>query len=181
MDDGVPATPVSASTLGATSTAARRGLHLPPRRQRRRGVRRLWVFWQSPDDQPRWARPTLLAVAALAALAYAWGLDNAALEPFYGAAARSMSMSWHNFFFGAFDPSGTVTVDKLPGALWLQALSLRAFGINTWAIVMPQIVEGVIAILVLYRVLRRLAGPGAGIAAATILPTRSVPGGVQRG
>jgi 4-amino-4-deoxy-L-arabinose transferase-like glycosyltransferase len=141
----------------------------PPHRHHRRGIRRWWVFWQSPDDQPRWARPVLLLVAALAALAYAWGLDNAALEPFYGAAARSMSMSWHNFFFAAFDPDGTVTVDKLPGALWIQALSLRAFGVNTWAFVMPQVVEGILTVLVLYRAVRRLAGPVAGIVAALVL------------
>jgi 4-amino-4-deoxy-L-arabinose transferase-like glycosyltransferase len=141
----------------------------------------LWVFWQSPDDQPRWARPALLAVAALAALAYAWGLDHAALEPFYGAAARSMSMSWHNFFFGAFDPDGTVTVDKLPGALWLQALSLRAFGINTWAFVLPQVVEGILTVLVLYRAVRRLAGPGAGIVAAFVMAASPVTVLLNRG
>src|ERR1019366_7319958 len=73
-------------------------------------------FWRSPADQPPWARPALLAIAAVAGLTYAWGMDGAALEAFYGAAARSMSMSWHNFFFGAFDPAGTVSVDKLPGA-----------------------------------------------------------------
>jgi len=181
MDDGVPAAPVSPSTWGPRPTAPRRGLHLPARRRRRRGVRRLWVFWQSPDDQPRWARPALLAVAALAALAYAWGLDNAALEPFYGAAARSMSMSWHNFFFGAFDPNGTVTVDKLPGALWLQALSLRAFGVNTWAFVMPQVVEGILTVLVLYRAVRRLAGPSAALAAALVMAASPVTVLLNRG
>jgi 4-amino-4-deoxy-L-arabinose transferase-like glycosyltransferase len=135
----------------------------------------------SPDDQPRWARPALLLVAALAALAYAWGLDNAALEPFYGAAARSMSMSWHNFFFGAFDPDGTVTVDKLPGALWLQALSVRAFGVNTWAFVMPQVVEGILTVLVLYRAVRRLAGAEAGIVAAVVLAASPVTVLLNRG
>jgi 4-amino-4-deoxy-L-arabinose transferase-like glycosyltransferase len=148
---------------------------------RRRGVRRWWVFWMSPDDQPRWARPALLAVAALAALAYAWSLDNAALEPFYAAAARSMSTSWHNFFFGAFDPDGTVTVDKLPGALWMQALSLRAFGVNTWAFVMPQVVEGILTVLVLYRAVRRLAGPVAGIIAALVLAASPVTVLLNRG
>ncbi len=44
-----------------------------------------------------------------------------------------MSQSWHDFFFGAFDPWGTVSVDKLPGAFWLQALSLRVFGFHIWA------------------------------------------------
>ena len=54
-----------------------------------------------------------------------------------------MSESWHDFIFGAFDPAGTVTVDKLPGALWMQALSLRVFGFHIWALVLPQVIEGV--------------------------------------
>jgi 4-amino-4-deoxy-L-arabinose transferase-like glycosyltransferase len=40
---------------------------------------------------------------------------------------------------------------------------VRAFGVNTWAIVLPQVVEGVLAVLVLYRIVRRLGGPGAGV------------------
>ena len=101
-----------------------------------------WHFWRSPPDQPAWARPLLLVVAALAALSYAWGINDATLETFYGAAVRSMSQSWHNFFFGAFDPWGTVTVDKLPGAFWVQALSVRVFGFHVWSVVLPQAVEG---------------------------------------
>lgn len=116
-----------------------------------------------------WARPALLAVVALAGLAYAWNINGAYLEPFYGAAARSMSMSWHNFFFGAADPWGTVTVDKLPGALWFQALSLRLFGFHVWAIVLPQVIEGMVTVLVLYRAVRRVAGAGAGLLAAVIM------------
>ncbi len=93
-------------------------------------------FWRSPPGQPAWARPVLLLVAALAALSYGWGLNQDLLETFYAGAARSMSGSWHNFFFGAFDPWGTVSVDKLPGAFWVQALSLRVFGFHVWAIVL---------------------------------------------
>ena len=55
-------------------------------------------------------RPALVLVAALAGLSYAWALDRAPLEPYYAAAVRSMSSSWHNFYFGAFDPAGTITV-----------------------------------------------------------------------
>ena len=80
-----------------------------------------------------------------------------------------MSMSWHNFFFAAFDPAGTVTLDKLPGAFWIQALSVRMFGVHTWAIVLPQVVEGVLSVLVLYRIVRRLCGPVAGLLAAIVL------------
>ena len=132
-------------------------------------LRRRLQVWRSPADQPAWARPALLAITALAGLAYAWGINGAYLESFYGAAARSMAMSWHNFFFGAADPWGTVSVDKLPGALWFQALSLRIFGFHVWAIVLPQVIEGMVTVLVLYRVVCRVAGAGAGLLAALIM------------
>jgi 4-amino-4-deoxy-L-arabinose transferase-like glycosyltransferase len=138
-------------------------------------------MWRSPADQPPWARPALLAIAAIAGVTYAWGMNGAALEVFYGAAARSMSTSWHDFFFGAFDPAGTISVDKLPGALWPQALSLRVFGFHTWAIVLPQVIEGVLTILVLYRAVRRLAGPAAGIVAAAVVATSPVTVALNRG
>jgi 4-amino-4-deoxy-L-arabinose transferase-like glycosyltransferase len=152
--------------------------------KRARRGRRLLAYgaiWRSPPGQPRWARPTLLLVSALAALGYAWGAGHATLEPFYGAAARSMSQSWHDFLFGAFDPLGTISVDKLPGALWIQALSLRIFGFHIWAVVLPQIVEGVLSILVLYRAVQRLAGPIAAISAAIVLAGTPVTMELNRG
>jgi len=145
------------------------------------GWRRFLTPWRSPADQPAWARPALLAIAAVAAMAYGWGMAGASVEPFYGAAARSMSESWHDFIFGAFDPAGTVTVDKLPGALWVQALSLRVFGFHIWALVLPQVVEGVLTVLVLYRAVRRLAGPAAGLTAAAVLAVTPVTVLLSRG
>jgi 4-amino-4-deoxy-L-arabinose transferase-like glycosyltransferase len=117
----------------------------------------------------------------VAALAYAWGMGGAALEAFYGAAARSMSLSWHNFFFGAFDPAGTVTVDKIPGSLWPQALLIRIAGFHVWAVVLPQVIEGVLTVLVLYRAVRRLAGPLAGMTAAAVLALSPVTVALNRG
>jgi 4-amino-4-deoxy-L-arabinose transferase-like glycosyltransferase len=108
-------------------------------------------------------------------------MNGAAVETFYGAAARSMSMSWHNFIFGSFDPRGTVTVDKLPGALWPQALSLRIFGFHTWALVLPQALEGVFSVLVLYRIVCRLAGPLGGLTAAALLAASPVTVALNRG
>ena len=145
------------------------------------GWRRLLTPWRSPADQPAWARPALLAIAVVAAVGYAWGMAGASVEPFYGAAARSMSDSWHDFIFGAFDPAGTVTVDKLPGALWIQALSLRVFGFHIWAMVLPQVIEGVLTILVLYRAVRRLAGPAAGLTAAAVLAATPITVLLSRG
>ncbi len=138
-------------------------------------------FWRSPDDQPRWARPALMAVAALAAFAYAWGMNGDMLETFYGGAVRSMSQNWHNFFFGAFDPWGTVSIDKLPGAFWVQALSVRVFGFHVWAFVLPQVVEGTLTVLVLYRAVRRVAGAGAGLLAAGALVVTPVTILLNRG
>jgi 4-amino-4-deoxy-L-arabinose transferase-like glycosyltransferase len=120
-------------------------------------------------------------VAALAALSYGWGLNHDVLETFYAGAARSMSGSWHNFFFGSFDPWGTVSVDKLPGAFWIQALSLRLFGFHVWAIVLPQVIEGTLTVLVLYRAVRRVAGAGAGLLAAVALTVTPVTVLLNRG
>ena len=115
--------------------------------------------WRRMSQQVWLRRIALTAIAALAGLLCAWTVSQDTLEYYYAAADRSMSMSWHNFIFGAFDPAGTITVDKLPGALWLQALSVRAFGLHTWAIILPQVIEGILTVLVLYRAVTRLAGP----------------------
>lgn len=130
---------------------------------------------------PRGVHPLLVVIAGLAGLAYAWGSAHEGLEPYYAAAVRGMAVSWHNFFFGAFDPSATITVDKLPGALWLQALSVRWFGLHTWAIVLPQVVEGVLAVFVLYRAVARLASPVAGLVAAAVLAAAPATVALDRG
>ena len=141
--------------------------------------RRLQV-WRSPHDQPAWARPLLLAVTALAALSYSWDVGST-IEIFYAAAVRSMSQNWHDFVFGAFDPAGTVTVDKLPGALWVQALSVRLFGFHEWAVLAPSAVEGALTVLVLYHCVRRLGGPLAGLGAAVVLAASPATVTLNRG
>jgi 4-amino-4-deoxy-L-arabinose transferase-like glycosyltransferase len=108
-------------------------------------------------------------------------MNGDVLETFYAGAVRSMSQNWHNFFFGAFDPWGTVSVDKLPGAFWLQALSVRVFGFHIWAFVLPQVVEGTLTVLVLYRAVRRVAGAGAGLLAAAALAVTPVTILLNRG
>jgi 4-amino-4-deoxy-L-arabinose transferase-like glycosyltransferase len=135
-----------------------------------------------PDPGLAWLRRSAIAViAALAGLSYAWELGRDPLEPYYAAAVRSMSGSWHDFIFGAFDPAGTITLDKLPGAFWVQALSVWAFGYSTWAMVLPQVVEGVVTVLVLYRAVRRLAGPTAGLIAAFVLAVSPAVVALDRG
>src|ERR1700761_3390911 len=126
-------------------------------------------------------RLALLVIAGLAALSYSWVLGRDPLEPYYAAAVRSMAMSWHDFVFGAFDPAGTITLDKLPGAFWIQALAVRAFGFHPWVIILPQVAEGVLTVLVLYRAVSRLAGPGAGLLAGLIVAASPATGALNRG
>jgi 4-amino-4-deoxy-L-arabinose transferase-like glycosyltransferase len=130
---------------------------------------------------PRWAWPFVVAIAAVAGLSYAWQASSGTLEIYYEAAVRSMGSSWHDFVYGAFDPAGTITLDKLPGAFWVQGLSVRMFGFHEWAIIAPQIAEGVLTILVLYRAVSRLAGHWAGMVAALVMAVTPATVALNRG
>ena len=134
-----------------------------------------------PADAPWPRRGAVLILAGLAGLSYAWALGRDPLEPYYAAAVRSMSMNWHNFIYGAFDPAGTITLDKLPGAFWVQALAVRAFGVHTWVIVLPQAIEGVLTVVFLYRAVQRLAGPAAGLVAAAVVVVSPATVALNRG
>jgi 4-amino-4-deoxy-L-arabinose transferase-like glycosyltransferase len=147
----------------------------------RRAARRGRSLW-SPPDQPVWARPLLLMIAAVSAWSYAWRATRPVnIEIYYAAAVRSMTVGVSNFFFGAFDPAGTVTTDKLPGAFWLQAVSVGLFGPRNWALVLPQVIEGTLTVLVLYRAVRQAAGPPAGLMAAGLLAISPATVALNRG
>jgi 4-amino-4-deoxy-L-arabinose transferase-like glycosyltransferase len=131
-----------------------------------RGFAERLRFWRSPAGQPVWARPALLGIAALAAVLFSWNIADEQLSPYYSTAVRSMSVSWKAFLFGTVDPEATLTIDKLAGAFVPQALSARLFGYHPWALVLPQVIEGVVTVFVLYRIGRRWLGPQTGLAAA---------------
>ena len=144
-------------------------------------VHRLAV-WRGPRDQPAWARPLLLAIAAAAAWSYSWRATRPVdIEIYYAAAVRSMTTSLPDFFFGAFDPAGIITTDKLPGAFWLQAISAGVLGPHRGALVLPQVIEGTATVLVLYRAVRRVSGPAAGLIAAAILALSPAVVALNRG
>jgi 4-amino-4-deoxy-L-arabinose transferase-like glycosyltransferase len=144
-------------------------LHPPDLSSAPPGQRRRWEVWRSPTDQPPWARPLLLVIGAVAALLFAWNIADAGLAPFYSVAVKSMSESWKAFFYGAFDPRATITIDKLAGSFLPQALSARIFGFHPWSLALPQVIEGVVAVLAMYRAVRRWAGVQAGLLAAFLL------------
>src|SRR5215471_20665586 len=123
-----------------------------------------------PPDQPRWARPSLWALLVVAAVLYFWGLTrNGWANDFYAAAVQSGTKSWKAFFFGSFDSSSFITVDKTPASLWVMELSARIFGFNSWSLLVPQALEGVLSVLLLFLAVRRWFGPGAGLVAGLVL------------
>ena len=69
---------------------------------------------------------------------------------------RPGTKSWKAFFFGSLDASNAITVDKPPASLWVMELSARIFGVNSWSILVPQALEGVAAVGLLYATVRRV-------------------------
>ena len=82
---------------------------------------------------------------------------------FYSAAAQAGSVSWKAFLWGSLDSGNAITVDKPPAALWLMALSVRIFGLNSFAILLPEALMGVATTYLLYATVRRYWGNWAGI------------------
>jgi 4-amino-4-deoxy-L-arabinose transferase-like glycosyltransferase len=117
-----------------------------------------------------WGRIALAAVLALSIFMNFFQLgQNGYGNLYYAAAVKSMGDNWHNFFFASFDPGGFVTVDKPPLGFWLQTLSTKIFGFTPFSIFLPQALCGVLAVLLLYCLVRRHFGVLAGLVAALAL------------
>lgn len=112
----------------------------------------------------------LIGILALAAFLYGWGIwDAGSANSYYTAAITSMVQSWHNFWYGAFDPAGFITVDKPPIALWFMALSAKVFGVHGWSIVLPSVLAGIGSVALLYKLITPKFGPWAGRLAALVM------------
>ena len=128
--------------------------------------------------------PTSLALAGIVLLAAALRFANIGAigesNTYYTAAVKAMLQSWHNFFFAAAEPGGSVSVDKPPVAYWVQTLSAAIFGVNGFAVVLPQILAGIGSVLVLFHLVRRSFGNVAGLVAAFALAVTPVAIAVDR-
>ncbi len=127
-------------------------------------------FVRGRDHDPVWVRPCLLALLLGTAVLYIWGLGASGWgNTYYSAAVQAATKSWKAFFFGSFDASNAVTVDKSPLSLWPMALSARVFGVNSWSILVPEALEGVAAVGVLYLAVRRWFSAGSALLAGAVL------------
>ena len=124
----------------------------------------------------RWERPALVALLVGTGVLYLWGLGASGwANSFYSAAAQAGSESWKAFFFGSSDAANSITVDKTPLSLWPMALSVRLFGLSSWSLLVPQALEGVAAVGLLYATVRRTTGStAAGLLAGVVLATTPV-------
>ncbi len=113
-----------------------------------------------------WPICVITGVAAALRVAH---VSSVRPDEFYDAAVRSMSMSWHNFFFGAFDPGAILSIDKPPLDLWLQVASVKLFGWSQFALRLPEVLGGTLAVPLLYDAVRRVVGRPAALGAAATL------------
>ncbi|WP_406008023.1 glycosyltransferase family 39 protein [Streptomyces sp. NBC_00637] len=127
-------------------------------------------LWRGRPEDPRWVRPAFLGLLAATLLLYLYNLSASDYaNSFYSAAVQAGSQSWKALFFGSLDAGNAITVDKPPASLWPMALSVRLFGLNTWAILVPEVLMGVGSVAVVYASVRRRFSPAAGLIAGAVL------------
>jgi 4-amino-4-deoxy-L-arabinose transferase-like glycosyltransferase len=130
-----------------------------------------------PGPTPAWAWAAVALITVGAALLRLVYINRVSPDPFYDAAVRSMGLSWHNFFFGAFEPGGSVSIDKPPVDLWLQVASVKLFGFSSTTLKLPEILAGIAAVPLLFAAVRRMWSVPAGLAAAVglaVLPVEVI-------
>jgi 4-amino-4-deoxy-L-arabinose transferase-like glycosyltransferase len=128
-----------------------------------------------------WPGLGLVTILLLAITLRGWNLGAGGfITPYYMAGVRSMSASWHNFFFNAFDPAGFVSLDKPPLAFWIQTGSVALLRFGPFSVLLPQVIEGAASILLLYHLVRRVFGTGAALLAALFLALTPIAVAVDR-
>lgn len=161
-------------------TAATTAERLSPPAEGRRLGRIRWLMLGARNE-PLIERVSLWAVLLLATVLYAWNLSaNGWANQYYTAAIRSGMESWKAFFFGALDSSSFITVDKPPLFLWVEGISVRIIGFNSWGVLLPQAIEGVATVGVLYVAVRRSFGHWPGLIAAAVLALTPITVAINR-
>ncbi|HEV3282455.1 MAG TPA: glycosyltransferase family 39 protein [Acidimicrobiales bacterium] len=144
------------------------GTPTPPAVRRRRLIR------GRPED-PAWVRPALILLLVATGGLYLWGLGASGwANSFYSAAVQAGTKSWKAFFFGSSDASNFITVDKPPASLWVMEISARIFGVNSWSILVPQALEGVATVGLIFATVRRWFTPAAALIAGVVVAVTPV-------
>jgi len=117
--------------------------------------------------------PAYLLVVGIMLLSLTLHLSNldaiGDANTYYTAATEAMTQSWHNFFFVAAEPGGSVTIDKPPLGLWIEAVFAFVLGVEGWVVSLPNILAGVFSVPLLYYLVKKYMGEVAGLVAALVL------------
>jgi 4-amino-4-deoxy-L-arabinose transferase-like glycosyltransferase len=134
---------------------------------RRGGLAR---FVRGKESDAAWVRPALLALLAATAVLYLWDLGASGwANSFYSAAVQAGTKSWKAMLFGSSDSSNFITVDKPPAFLWPMEISARIFGLNSWSMLVPQALEGVATVGLVYLSVRRWFSAQAALLGAAVV------------
>lgn len=99
----------------------------------------------------RWIALFILTLASIFILFAS--LQNANYANSYiSAAVQAGAQNWHSFFFGSVDFAGSTSLDFSPVGLWPSMLSVRFFGLASWAIMVPQALIGLVCVFMIYYV-----------------------------
>ncbi|MFN8383821.1 MAG: glycosyltransferase family 39 protein [Anaerolineales bacterium] len=118
---------------------------------------------------------TISTILVIAIMAFSFGIHMYNIESigdanaYYTAAVKSMLQSWSNFFFVAAEPGGSVTVDKPPLGLWIEAVFAYFLGVSGFSVSLPNIIAGVFGIPLLYSMVKKYMGELAGLIAAFVM------------
>lgn len=112
----------------------------------------------------------VMAIMLLSLGLHLYNLDSIGdANAYYTAAVQSMLKSWHNFFFVAAEPGGSVTIDKPPLGLWIEAVFAYFLGVSGWSVSLPNILAGIFGIPLLYLMVRKYVSELAGVVAALVM------------
>lgn len=117
--------------------------------------------------------PATLFLILIMALAIALHLYNIEAigdaNAYYTAAVQSMLKSWSNFFFIAAEPGGSVSVDKSPLGLWMEAIFAYFLGVSGFSVSLPNMLAGIFSVPLLYIMVKKHTGELAGLIAAFVM------------
>ncbi|MHA7167847.1 ArnT family glycosyltransferase [Arthrobacter bambusae] len=103
------------------------------------------------------------------AFLYLWKLDqNGWANAFYSAAVQSGEHNFTAFFFGSSDWGNSITVDKPPLSLWVMGLSVRLLGLNSWGLLIPQVIITLTSTLLIFVLMRRYLPASAALIATAV-------------
>ena len=122
-----------------------------------------------------WESIAISGLLAASFAIYVWNLhQNGWANSYYSAAVQAGQQDLRSFIFGAADWGNSITVDKPPLSLWVMGLSVRIFGLNPWALLLPQVFMTLSSTFLVYKIVRHGFSALPALLAATIFATSPI-------